>query len=103
MQTRNVHYSERPDDVMIVANGPMAVIELPVNVTEVEVDEERTEYVAEYVYSVKTVNTPDLKKRVEENYEAWLEVAMQVEPQKPSIEDVVDAINVLTDLILGGE
>lgn len=102
MQTKNVYYSAQPERVMVTARGERAVIEFPINVTEVET-EEGTQWLAESVYSVETVATADLKSRVEQNYEAWLEVAKIIEPQKASIDDVVDALNALTDMILGGE
>lgn len=101
MQTPNVYYSERPERVIVRANGDRAVIELPVNVTEVET-EDGTQYLAEKVYSVETRNRDGLAATVEAHYDAWLERAKEVEPQVASLSDVIDALNALTDIILGG-
>ena len=103
MLTRNVHYSARPENVVVYQNGDNATVEFPLDVTEVTREDEITEYVAAEVYSLHTRNTPDLKKRVTDNYEAWLAIAELPEPQKAELSDVVEAINTLTDLILGGE
>ena len=100
MQTRNVHYAERPDDVMIRANGETAVVEFPVNVTEIE-KEDVTEYVAEVVYSFETRYTADLEDRVKADYESWLDMARTPTPQQTTLADVVEALNTLTDLIIG--
>lgn len=102
MQTKNVFYGERPDRVIVRSKGGEAIVELPVNVSEVE-REDGTEWKAETVYSIRTMDRPNLKERVEANYEAWLDAAKKVaEPQATSLGDVVEAINALTDLILGG-
>ena len=104
MLTRNVHYAEQPDTVIVnrTEKSEYAVVEFPLDVEEVE-REEGTEYVAAEVYSLRTMNKPGLKDRVLDNYEEWLEKAKQPEPQTTDLADVVEAINVLTDLILGGE
>ena len=49
-----------------------------------------------------TMATPNLQERVEQNYEAWFELASKTEPQKATLDDAIEAINVLTDLIIGG-
>ena len=103
MLTRNVHYTEMPESVVVYQNGDNATVEFPLDVTEVTREDGATEYVAAEVYSLRTRNTPNLKDRVLDNYEAWLTIAELPEPQKAELSDVVEAINVLTDLILGGE
>lgn len=101
MMTRNVYYAEQPDRVMVTAHGKTAIVELPVGITEVET-EDGVQYRADIVYSISTRNTPGLKQRVEANYNSWLEVASVVEPQKATLDDAIEAINTLTDLVIGG-
>ena len=106
MQTKNVFYSEKPDKVIVTANGKTALVEFPVDVKKIttgEGEEARIEYVAETVYAIKTTNTSNLKERVSKHYDAWLEVAKHIEPQHPSLSDVIEAVNTLTDIIVGGE
>lgn len=100
MQTNNVYYSDRPDNVMVTANGSKAIVDFPINVTEIEM-EDGAQYKAEIVYSILTVNTPNLKNRVEADYDAWLEIAMTPEPQKAELSDVIEAVNALTEMIIG--
>lgn len=101
MQIKNVYYAERPDDVIITANKNKAVIEFPVNVTEIET-EEGTQYKAATVYVLETANTTGLRQRVEDNYDAWLEKAKEPVPQTTTLEDVVDGLNALQEYIFGG-
>lgn len=83
--------------------GSVSVAEFPINVTEITIegDEERTEYVAEAVYSLITGTTANLEKRINEDYEAWLEKAKEVEPQKASLDDVIEAVNALAEIVVG--
>lgn len=100
MLAKNVHYSERPDRIIITTIGSKAVIEMPVDIKEVET-EEGTDYVCN-VYSVTTKATSNLAERVERNYDKWIEIASKPELQKVDLADVIEAINVLTDMVLGG-
>ena len=78
MLTRNVYYSEKPERVIIRANGRKAIVEFPIGVIEMsrgQGEETITEWLAEKVYSTATIATPNLKHRVEENYSSWLEKA----------------------------
>lgn len=102
MQTKNVYYSEQPNRVIVNTNGTRAMVELPVNVTEIET-EEGTNWLAETVYSFETMNTPNLMERVEADYDEWLELAKKPEPQVAGLNDVVEALNALTEIVLGGE
>lgn len=102
MQTNNVYYSQQPDNVIVTSRGNRAVIEFPLNVTKVEA-EDGEQWKAETVYSFETAARSGLKEKIEANYDAWLKRAKEVEPQAATLSDVVDAINALTDLILGGE
>ena len=106
MLTKNVHYSEKPGKFMITTCGSVSVVEFPLDVTAVTIEEgeeKRKEWIAESVYSLTTTTTPDLEKRVKKNYDAWLKKAQEIELQQPSLEDVIEAVNTLTDMILGGE
>lgn len=101
MQTNNVYYAERPEQVEVTVRGGKALVDFPVNVSEVET-EEGTMYLAESVYSFLTVAVDGLEERIKSNYDAWLAKAKEVEPQAVSLSDVVEAINTLTDIVLGG-
>lgn len=105
MLTRNVYYSQRPDRVIvnrIGENGNTCRVDLPVNIEEVEAQEGETQFKAD-VYSITAGYTANIAQRVEANYEAWLTVAKEVPQPEPTIQDVIDAVNELTDLILGGD
>lgn len=101
MQTKNVHFSERPESVIVTTVGRKATIDFPVGITEVE-KEDGMEYVAETVYTMSTIATPRLKERIDANYEEWLNIAKQPVKQAPEMYDIIEAINALTDLIIGG-
>ena len=101
MQTKNVYYSNQPDAVIVTERGKKAVVEFPCNVTEIK-EGDRTEWLAANVYYIETVATPNLKERVEAEFEAWLEAAKEPGPQPTSLDDVVEALNALTDIIIGG-
>ena len=104
MLTRNVHYSTRPDRVIVTENGRKAMVEFPLDVTEVEneIDGEiYTEYVADFVYSLPTIAVPNLKDKVLANYDAWLLKAKVPEAKETTIEDLVEVIDALADMIIG--
>lgn len=102
MQTKSVYYSEQPDRVIVNAKGSKAIVEIPVNVTEIETEDGKN-WLAEVVYSFETMNTPNLKERIENAFDKWLEVAKKPAPQTTELTDVVEALNALTEIILGGE
>lgn len=101
MLTNDVYYAERPEDIIVTVRSGKALVEFPVNVSEVET-EDGPQWIAGAVYSLETVASDGLKNRIEENYDAWLKKAKEAEPQAVSLSDVVDAINALTDIVLGG-
>ena len=101
MQTNNVYYAEQPQRVVVTSRGDKAVVEFPIGVSK-EATEEGEQWKADKVFSLETRNRDHLAEVVESNYDAWLEKAQQIEPQTASLSDVVDALNALTDLILGG-
>lgn len=102
MMTKNVYYTRRPDEFIVTTNGTNAVIEFPQNVVEVETDEQ-TYYLAEKVYSVATKATPNLEERVRQNFEAWFEKAKQPEMERAELYDVIEALNALTEIVIGGD
>ena len=104
MLTRNVFYSERPERVVVnrIGNTSTCRVDLPTNIEEVETPDGGTQYKAD-VYSINAGYTANLAERVEANYDAWLTVAQEVPIPEPTIQDVIDAVNDLTDLILGGD
>lgn len=101
MQTKNVYYSERPDKVIVTERGGKAIVEFPCRVEKIQ-SEDKGGWLAEIVYYLETMPTPNLRARVEAEYEAWLDVAKKPAPQPTNLADVVDAINALTDIIIGG-
>ena len=104
MLTRNVHYSEQPEYVMITSNGNMACVEFPINVERRVIgdgEESRYEWVAEKVYSLMTKNTPNLEERINANYEEWLAKAKEPSTEKVTMEDLIEAIDALTDIVIG--
>lgn len=103
MQTKNVYYAKEPDRVMVTTCGDNALVEFPIGVAKVQTDG-GVQYFAKKVYSLKTRATGNLKERIERNYDAWLNMA-QAEEEIPqtTISDLVEAVNALTDMILGGD
>lgn len=98
MMIENVYYPTRPDRVIVKVKNKRAIIEFPTGVSETEEG-----WKAEVVYSVETMNTPNFEKRVSENYDTWLALAKKPDPQTTELSDVVEAINALTEIVLGGE
>lgn len=101
MQTNDVYYADKPNRVMVTTNGNNALVGFPINVSEVET-EDGVQFLAEKVYSIKTQNTDNLLERVEANYESWLDVAKIVKEPTTTMDDLVEAINALTDMVIGG-
>lgn len=106
MMTRNVCYSERPERVIVhrINNGYTARVDLPVNVREIENDEGGVSYMAD-VYSLEAGYTPHLKERVEADYDGWMGIAAEVPTPQPTLQDVIEAVNILTEMVVlnGGE
>lgn len=102
MQTKNVYYPYQPDRIIVESSENRALVQFPVNVTEVMVGEE-TNWLAETVYWFFTMPTSNLKERIEKSHDKWLELAKKPEPQVAGLNDVVEALNALTEIVLGGE
>lgn len=127
MHIKDVTYNAQPDPFEIRRAGSKAVIVFPTNVEEVEVSEEpivqdggngsglpeigggsseattTTQYIAHDVYQLETNWTPNLEQRVTNNFQAWLNKAKIPESKEATLADVIEAVNALTEVILGGE
>lgn len=101
MQTKNVYYTEEPSRFIINRHGSNALVEFPANVQKVE-SEDKTEWLAGTVYSISTKYTANLADRIEADFDLWLEAAKQIEPQPVDLNDVVEALNALTEVVIGG-
>ncbi len=73
----------------------------PINFEPVEVT--KTEYLAHKVYVIETTYTPNLADRIKVDFDEWLALAKIPEPAKTTIPDLEEAINALTEIVLGGE
>ena len=123
MLIKNVTYSEQPPSFEIRRAGSKAVIVFPCDVEEIQVEETEpeteesssglpelgggtktvTQYVAHNVYQLETNWTQNLEQRVSANLEAWKARAMIPEEKEATLSDVIEAVNTLTEIILGGE
>lgn len=101
MLIRNVFYQERPDQFELRRHGMMATVVFPTDVAETET-EEGTAYVAGKVYVLETGWTQGLEERIQGNFSKWLANAKKPEEQKTTLDDLVEAINTLTDIVMGG-
>lgn len=100
MLIRNVYYAEQPDEVIVTERGGKAIIEFPTDVSEIET-EDGTQYKADVVYYIETAATPNLKGRVEAEFDAWLDLAKIPAVQPTTLDDVVEALNALTEIVIG--
>lgn len=55
------------------------------------------------VYDINRPWSNTLESEIEAGYEDWLAIAQAEAEPKVTLEDVVDAINELTDFIIGGD
>ena len=103
MLTKNVFYSERPERVIVnrIGNTGACRIDLPINIVEVPSPDGETQFKAD-VYSMIAGYTPNIKQRVDGNYEAWLAKA-EGEPEptpEPTLRELQETNNMLTECIL---
>ena len=123
MLIKDVTYNELPEPCEIRRAGGKAVIVFPTNIEEVTVEDISepevnsqgglpemgvqsstiTQYIAHNVYQLETNWTPNLAQRVSDNYQAWLTKAKIPETKEATLADVIEAVNALTEVILGGE
>ena len=106
MLTKNVVYSERPDQVIVtrLARTAKCLVELPVNVREETDTDEGGQTVIRYICDVYAVTRnwdPGLHDAVVANFSEWLETAQEESVPETTIEDVVEALNMLTSIVLG--
>lgn len=78
------------------------MVNFPADVVETKTDDGQTMWIAGTVYSMETMYTPNLADRIEADYDAWLELASEPVVGETTIADIVESINALTDIILGG-
>ena len=104
--TKNVCYSERPERVIVnrINHGYTARVDMPVNIREITDDEGNVSYMAD-VYSLEAGYTPHLMERVEADYEGWMAIATEIPAPQPTLQDVIEAVNILTEMVVlnGGE
>lgn len=99
MMTKNVYFSTRPDEVIVTVKGDRAIVEFPLEVSEVTTDD-GVQWCAKRVYSLFTFARKNLKELIERNYEQWLNRAMQtVSADKVTLDDVASALVELADMI----
>lgn len=123
MLIKNVTYNEQPPLFEVRRSGGKAVVVFPTNVEEIQVDvqEEQpdnggsglpeigsgastvTQYLAHNVYQLETNWTPNIEQRIQDNFEGWLAKAKIPESKEATLSDVIEAVNALTEVILGGE
>ena len=104
MLQKNVYYAMRPSNVEVYRIGTSyrARVDFPTNIREILDAEENTIFVAD-VYSLELDWRNNLEKDIQLNYDYWFSRARQVAPIQPTLQVAIEAINLLTDLVLGGE
>lgn len=123
MLIKNVTYNSQPDTFEIRRSGAKAVVLFPCDVEEIEIDNTpemqnenesglpeigsgsstTTQYIAHNVYYLETNWTANLEQRVAANVEGWKALAMVPESKEPTLNDVIEAVNALAEVVLGGE
>lgn len=103
MLTKNVIYGSEPAavNVLRIAKTSRAVVALPVNVRS-EGSGNEIVWIADE-YRIEREWAPDLAERVTANYDEWLATAKAESVPETTLADVVQAVNDLADLVLGGE
>ena len=103
MLTKGVQYAHEPERVNIRrhGNGYMCTVELAENVRQEQGADGDAVWIAD-VYSLDAGYTAGIRERVERDRESWLAIAREIPVPKPTIEDVVDALNALTEAVIGG-
>ena len=105
MLTRGVYFANRPNRVEVHRIGEQGYtcrVDFPVNIQEIENDDGDVQYRAD-VYSLECGYTEGIAARINQNYEDWLAVAKEIIVPQPTVQDAIDAINALTEIVLGGE
>lgn len=101
MLIKNMHYVNEPPSFEVRISGKNACVLFPRNVKTTENEDGEVSYIAENVYYVETGATANLEERVRRNQNAWLAKAMVPDPIETTLSDVVEAINVLAEILLG--
>ena len=102
MLTKNVIYGTEPDRVIVqrIAKTARALVSFPVDVHELE---DGGGWMADEVYDINRPWSEGLVAEIDAHYEAWLADAMVESIPQATLDDVVEAINELADIVLGGE
>lgn len=87
-----VQYSALPDKVLYMKNGETSDVWLRKNIVEVET-EEGVLWEADEIYLRSHLS----KKEIENNFDSYFEEEIPV-----TVEDLAEAIDILTDIILEG-
>lgn len=123
MLIKNVTYNEYPPAFEVRRSGAKAVVVFPTDIEEIQIEEQvepsenvssllpeigsgtstTTQYLAHKVYQLETNWTPNIEQRIEANFAGWLAKAKIPAVQEATLSDVVEAVNALTELVLGGE
>lgn len=102
MLIKNVYYQEEPEKVEIRRYGRKATVVFATDIRKrEETEEEDGGYIAGKVYTIDVDYTKKLRSRVEENYDEWLLRAKKSETKETTLEDVVEALETLTDVVMG--
>lgn len=103
MLLKDVWFSHRPEKIIInkINSTYQAKVDLPVNIKK-HTDAEGDYYTAD-VYTLIVGYSNTLKEQVEKDYDKWVAMAATSLPVEPTLQDAIDAINALTEIVLGGE
>ena len=83
-----------------IADTARCLVSFPLEVSELE---DGSGWEAGEVYDMIRPWEPGLKAAIEANYEAYLDAAIRESEPVATLDDVVDAINELAEIVLGGE
>lgn len=102
---KKVQFAENPPEVRVIpiGNGTHARVEISNNVyTDID-SEENTIYFADLYILENVKYTPNLENRILTQKESWMKKASITLPVNPTLQDAIDAINALTEIVLGDE
>lgn len=102
MLIRNVCYQEMPERFEVRRHGgKMATVLFPTEIIETEDPEGNTQYLAKKVYVLETGWTQGIEERISGRFDAWLAKAKEPQEAATTLDDLVEAINTLTDIVMG--
>ena len=86
--------------VQRIAKTARALVSFPLNVTELE---DNGGWMAAEVYDITRPWNEGLADAIDANYAVWLQRAKAESEPVATLEDVVEGLNELAEIILGGE